>query len=113
MIDECVTADDPRVQTAFAEMQQRILDHHPRTTFTIGRVGDMPGIWMTATVDLEDPDDIIDLFIDRLLEIQISEGLPIHILPEQTPERYAETRRKEHERELARRASAAPLEAVG
>lgn len=113
MIDDSVTADDPRVQAAFAEMQALIRAHHPRTTFRIRPVGDMPGLWMIATVDLEDPDDIIDLFIDRLLEIQITEGLPIHVLPEQTTERYAETRRKEQERERAWRASLAPVEAVG
>ncbi len=110
MIDESVTADDPRMQAAIAEMQAIISERHPTATYSVRPVGDMPGIWMIATVDLDDADDIIDFFSDRLLEIQLTEGLPLHVLPEQTPERYAETQRKERERTW--RPTAAPVAAV-
>jgi hypothetical protein len=39
------------------------------------------GLYVLATVDVEDLDCVTDAFIDRLLELQIDEGLPIYIVP--------------------------------
>jgi hypothetical protein len=44
-------------------------------------VGDEPfGVYITAIVDVEDTDEVSDLYIHRLVEMQVEEDLPVHIL---------------------------------
>jgi len=38
-------------------------------------------LWLVTTVDLEDTEQVIDLVIDKVLEIQLDRGLPIHVMP--------------------------------
>lgn len=110
MIDESVTATDPRMQFAIVDLQDLIRQHYPDVTFSVGPIGDTPGIWITAMVDLEDPDEVVDLVIDRVVEMQESDGLPLHVLPHRTPERIAAMRRAETDRSA--RPDLAPVEAV-
>ena len=42
-----------------------------------------------ATVDVDDPDEVVDLVIDRMLALQIDVGLSVHLIPIRTPERTA------------------------
>lgn len=72
--------NDPQIQHAIQEVQGIILARYPDTRFDLG-VGDDPiGVHITATVDVEDPDDVIDLYIKRLLEIQVEERLPVYVI---------------------------------
>jgi len=32
-------------------------------------------------VDVEDTDEVVDVFMDRLLEMEIEEGLPVYVIP--------------------------------
>ena len=47
-------------------------------------------MYLKATVDLEDVDEVIDVYRDRLLELQIDEGLPVYVIPLQPVARVLE-----------------------
>ena len=77
-------------QQAVVELQQLIQARYPDAVFEVGPGGDDPeGTSITAIVDLDDPDEVMDLVIERLLTFQIEELLPIQIVPIRTPERVA------------------------
>jgi len=64
---------------------------YPGTSFQIGPgVDDERATHITAVVDLHDPDQVMDLVIDRLVTIQVDESLPISVIPIRTAERAAE-----------------------
>jgi len=58
----------------------------------VGLDGGDPAVWVTATVDVEDTDDVVDVFVDRLIDLQIEHGLALHVMTVQTPERTAAAR---------------------
>ena len=77
-------------QQAVVELQQLIQARYPDAVFEVGPGGDDPeGTYITAIVDLDDPDEVMDLVIERLLTFQIEERLPIQVVPIRTPERVA------------------------
>lgn len=80
----------PEMQAAIDELMARILAHYPDTTF---RVSPSPeerdAVHLKAIVDVDDTDEVIDLIIDRMMQFQIEEGLPIYVVPVRTPERRA------------------------
>lgn len=86
---EPVSMTDPRVESALEELRALIRWHYPNALFAVERGEEPDGLWLTATVDIEDPDEVFDLVVDRLLEMQIEERLPVHVLPLRTPERIA------------------------
>ena len=93
--------DDPRVHAAVAELEAMIKDHYPTATFEVVPAADEPGaVHIIATVDLDDPDEVADLVMDRMLTLQIDEWLPVHVIPIRTPERRAAmlARRESEER---------------
>ena len=77
------------MQAAVAEMQELIRARYPDATFAAGYGGDPDGVYLTVTVDLDDTDEVVDVYVDRLLDLQIEEGLPLHVIPVRTPERIA------------------------
>ena len=86
---------EPRRQQAVTQLEELIRARYPTASFAL-RVGidDPEATYITATVDVEDPDDVIDLVLDRLLELQLDEHIPIYVLPVHTPERVADTLRQ-------------------
>lgn len=79
---------DPHVESALAELQGMIAQHHPTATFEISRGEDEPeNIHLTAVVDVDDTDDVLGLVIDRLVTLQVDERIPVHVIPIRTPER--------------------------
>ena len=89
MTAERVSQFDRRVEAAIAELQGLIQERYPSATFSVDSGEDPGSVWLTATVDVEDTDEVFDVVVDRVLEIQIEEGLPIHVIPVRTPERIA------------------------
>lgn len=81
--------DAPRIQEAIAELQGLILDRYPEATFSLDFGTDPAGVYLTATVDVEDRNDVIDTYIDRLVDLHVDEELPLHIVPVRPPERIA------------------------
>ena len=80
---------DPRMLAAVNELEQLVRSHYPDATFSVGRGQDDPeAIYVYATVDLEDTEPVVDLVIDRELEL-LEEGLPVQVIPLRTPERNA------------------------
>src|SRR5438128_1628358 len=70
-----------KIKRAITDMQRLISRVYPDTTYTVSYQDDPEGVQMIATVDTEDLDGVIDCFIDRLLKIQVDEGLPLYIIP--------------------------------
>ncbi len=81
--------DDPRMQAAIREMQDLIRSHYPDATFATGYGEGPDGVHLDVTLDLEDTDEVVDVYIQRLLELQIDDGLALYVIPVRTPERRA------------------------
>jgi hypothetical protein len=88
-------SQDSIIQQAAEELQAMIRARFPSARFTLGRGEDPEGIYLDAEVDSDDPDEVMDLIVDRLLELQIEEGLPIHVVPLRTPERRQQLIRRQ------------------
>lgn len=73
--------DAPRLQAAVKELQRLICQVYPAATFQVVLGEDPAGTYILATVDVEDTDMVVDVYIDRLLELQIDEGLPVYVVP--------------------------------
>src|SRR5437868_5637860 len=89
MTTERWSPTDPRMEQAATEIQARIAARYPTATFEIEEGEDPDGVYLTAIVDQDDPDEVLDVVIDRLLELEIDEGLPLYVVPARTPERIA------------------------
>jgi hypothetical protein len=70
-----------RMKEAVAELRALISSQYPEATFTVSD-GDDPGeIYLTAIVDVDNMRDVIDVFLDRLVDMQVDEELPISVVP--------------------------------
>jgi hypothetical protein len=99
---------DPRIRDALGELKGMILQRYPEATFEVSRGDDEPeSIHLTTTVDVDDPDEVMDLVVDRLLELQVEEGLPVHVIPIRPVERVLA------EMELRRRHPSLPKADLG
>lgn len=78
---------DPRMTAAIAELTDLIRGAYPETTFSTDTDEHEGSVFVTAVVDVDDPDEVVDRFIDRLVTLQVDEGLPLHIVPIRTPAR--------------------------
>ena len=76
-----VLKDDPRVLAVLADFQQRIRKSYPEATFAVEYGGEPDGVYLMATVDLENTLEVLDTIMDQLLEVQIEEELPIYVIP--------------------------------
>src|SRR4051794_8387996 len=83
----------PGVREALDELQALIRRYYPGAKFRVTRGRDDPqAIHLVTTVDVEDLDAVLDVVVDRMMELQIAEGLPIFVIPVRTPERVAARR---------------------
>jgi len=81
---------DKRSKQAVDELQSIISQHYPTASFSVSRgIDDPEGIDLRATVDVDDPDEVLDRVIDRVVELHVDEGIPIHVIPLRTPARIA------------------------
>jgi hypothetical protein len=90
------------MQAAVEELKALILRRYPGTQFRVS--GDPEGseaVHLTAIVDLEEPDEVTDLVLDRMMELLIEDNLPIYVIPVRTPERRA-AMREAASREISR-----------
>jgi hypothetical protein len=84
---------DVRRRAAIDELSRLILEHYPTATFEIAPDPDAPDstlLW--AMVDVDDPDEVVDLVIERVLELTVDEGVPVYVVPIRTPERRGKLR---------------------
>jgi hypothetical protein len=101
---------DPRIRSALAELEGAITQHYPTARFEVSRGHDEPeNIHLTAIVDVEDTDQVLDLVIDRVVDLQVEEGLPIHVIPIRTPERVLAAMAGERSRRQPHQTRTVPL----
>ena len=70
-----------RLQDAVDELQHLIRQLDPLATFQVVPGEDPTGTYLLATVDVEDTELVMDVYMERLLTFQINEGLPLYVLP--------------------------------
>ncbi len=87
MTIEHINEQDPRIQAAVAELQGMIAQKYPAATFEVFHGEDPEGTYLRATVDIEDTDEVVDLIIDRLVDLQVEERLPVYVIPVRPLER--------------------------
>jgi hypothetical protein len=73
--------NDARVQLALDELRALIRAHYPTAAFTVAQGDDPEGIYLTVEVDVVDIDEVVDVFVARLVDMQVDEGLPIYVVP--------------------------------
>ena len=84
---------DEQMRRAIAEVQGLILTRYPGAVFTLAHGDDPEGTYLRAIVDVEDVEEVIDAFGERLLELQVEEGLPLYVIPLEPEERVLQTLR--------------------
>jgi hypothetical protein len=86
--------DDPRMRAAIDELQGLIRSRYPEATFSteLGEGGEAVFIW--TTVDVLDTDEVMDLCVDRVVDLIVEEGVPVHVIPVPTPEKSEQIRRE-------------------
>jgi hypothetical protein len=88
MTAEPLRADDPRIEHALDELRGVIVEKYPSAIFEVSHgVDDPRAVHLTATIDVDDTDEVVDLVIDRMIEMQIEEELPIFVIPVRPVER--------------------------
>jgi hypothetical protein len=71
----------PRMEKAVNELKGTISERFPQASFVVEEGFDPKGIYLVTTVDIADTDEVIDAVGDRLVELQVDEGLPIYVTP--------------------------------
>jgi hypothetical protein len=71
----------PRMQEAVEELKRLITAHFPQADMVIEAGFDPEGIYLVTTVDIADTDEVIAVVGDRLVELQVDEGLPVYVTP--------------------------------
>ena len=72
---------DSRTLQAIDEIEGLIRASYPNATFDVGHGEDPDGTYLRATVDVDEMDQVVDVFIDRLVELQVDEVLPLYVIP--------------------------------
>jgi len=84
---------DDEAMTYVEELKRLILSRHPEATFELRPGGDNPtAIFLDTYVDLDDPFKVLDEISDRVVDIQVDQGIPLHVLPLRTAAREQEHR---------------------
>jgi hypothetical protein len=96
----------PRMEDAVHELKELITARFPQAAFVVEEGVDPEGIYLVTTVDIADTDEVIAVIGDRLVELQVEEGLPIYVTPLRPIERVLAQLR---ERETATPPSPLPL----
>jgi hypothetical protein len=87
----------PAMEKAVNELKGKISERFPQASFIVEEGFDPKGIYLVTTVDIADTDEVIDVIGDRLVELQVDEGLPIYVTPLRPIQRVvAELRDREH-----------------
>jgi hypothetical protein len=89
----------PRIEEALHELKRLITARFPQAAFVIEEGVDPKGIYLVTIVDIADTDEVIAVIGDRLVELQVDEGLPVYVTPLRPIERVvAQLREREEAR---------------
>src|ERR1700693_515227 len=89
MRKDAVTSTDPRITAAIEELKGLIRARYPDAAFTVFRGEDPDGVYLKATVDIDDSSDVMETVLDKLYNLEVEQGLPIYVVTSQPPERVA------------------------
>lgn len=79
---------DSRIEDALDELKETIRRRYPDARFRLGtNPEDSAIVELVTIVDAEDADQVLDVVVDRQMELQIDEGLPIFVVTERSWER--------------------------
>ena len=80
-----------RIQAAVAELEHLIAERYPDARFHVAPGPEDPReVHLVATVDLDDPDEVLDVVLERMLQFQLEEELPVYVSPRRTAPRRAQ-----------------------
>ena len=96
----------PAMEDAVQELKRLITERFPQASFVVEEGFDPKGTYLVTTVDIADTDEVIDVVGDRLVELQVTEGLPVYVTPLRPIERVVAQLR---EREAATPPAPLPL----
>jgi hypothetical protein len=96
----------PAMEKAVNELKGMISARFPQASFVVEEGFDPKGTYLVTTVDIADTDEVIDVVGDRLVELQVTEGLPLYVTPLRPIQRVVADLR---EREQTTPASPLPL----
>ena len=84
------------MQEAVEELKRLITERFPDASFVVEEGFDPEGIYLITTVDIADTDDVIAVVGDRLVDLQVDEGLSLYVTPLRPIDRViAELRNRE------------------
>jgi hypothetical protein len=82
MIEEWKWASVERIKEAAEELKAKIRVKYPDAQFRLARTHDDHDAWNLWTyVDIEDPDEVNALTLDREREMLIEEHIPLYVVP--------------------------------
>jgi hypothetical protein len=71
----------PRMEEAVHELKRFITARFPQVAFVVEESCDPEGIYLVTTVDIADTDEVMAVIGDRLVELQVEEGLSVYVTP--------------------------------
>ncbi len=84
----------PRMKQAISELEALVRQRYPDATFQVTRhPEDSEAVLLKAEVDVEDRDEVMDVVIDRMVEMQSDEDLPVFVVPTRPKARNEAIRR--------------------
>ncbi len=75
-LDDLMT--EPRILAAVDELKHLVRERYPGAEFDVFPSTNVNGIYMRIFVDIDDPGDVNEAILDRVVEMQIDGGLPIY-----------------------------------
>jgi len=70
--------NEPPMQHAIAEIEALVRSRHPDAVFEVFPSSNVAGVYMRIIVDIDEPDDVTALIIDRVADMQIDDELPLY-----------------------------------
>jgi hypothetical protein len=81
----------PRMRQAVNELTDMIRGKYPQAELLISHNPEYPEIVHLETIiDVDDTDEVLDVVIDRMMQIQIDEQLPLFVIPMRPAQRALE-----------------------
>jgi hypothetical protein len=77
---------DLRVCAALVELTAIIAKRYPSAQFEVLQGSDPLGIYLRPIVSADEAEDVLELVMDRLLDLQVEDGLPLYVFPIWTQE---------------------------
>jgi len=72
---------EEKTQQAIAEVQARIRAVYPEATFRVVQGEDPPGLYIDVFTEADDSFGVFDLVNDWLVDLSITEGIHLHVIP--------------------------------